>query len=161
MLRSKESNIRAFVKFKNQSEKTVEIHWVNFTGRNIHYQTLQKNQTCTVNTFVSHPWIFICPQTGERLCVNGDEVYIAKPWFSFIRSDSENGVSSVERQEAKINIKLKKLSAICSWKIIFMLNEKDNIDALQIPKTLRADLLHLFYLSTRYREIESPESSSD
>lgn len=33
IIRSKESNIRAFVKFTNSSERTIEVHWVNFRGK--------------------------------------------------------------------------------------------------------------------------------
>lgn len=49
MLRSKESNIRAFVKFTNCSERRIEIHWVNYSGNNILYTALNSNEHCVVS----------------------------------------------------------------------------------------------------------------
>lgn len=50
MLRSIESNIRAFVKFTNSSERHVEIHWINFKGENIHYTNLDPGGSCMVSS---------------------------------------------------------------------------------------------------------------
>ncbi|KAG5678371.1 hypothetical protein PVAND_008053 [Polypedilum vanderplanki] len=160
MLRSRDSNIRSFVKFKNCSCRVVEVHWINFHGNNIHYSNLKCGETIVVNTFTTHPWIFICQKTGERLRVNNNEVFLAKPWFNFI-ANSDNGLVSVEREEAQIHIALKSLKDICLWKIIYLIRQKDDIDYLQIPKTLKNDLAYFFYLSTRYREIESENSTSE
>lgn len=153
MLRSRESNIRAFVKFINCSERIVEVHWINYRGTNIHYTTLEPAASVIVNTFVTHPWICLCPETGERLFVNNNDVFLAKPWFNFITKS--DGLVSVDRQEAKIHIPMKSLRDISMWKVLFMVRTKSDILDLEIPKTLKADLLHLFYLSTRYREVET------
>lgn len=48
MLRSVESNVRAFVKFTNSSERSVEIHWINFKGENIHFTNLEPSMSCMV-----------------------------------------------------------------------------------------------------------------
>lgn len=47
-IRSKESNIRAFIRFTNCSEKPIEVHWVNFKGKNIHYTNLNPTASCVV-----------------------------------------------------------------------------------------------------------------
>jgi hypothetical protein len=50
-LRSRDNNIRAFVKFSNCTEREcVEVHWINFHGNSIHYSSLMQNQTVIVNT---------------------------------------------------------------------------------------------------------------
>lgn len=49
MLRSRESNIRAFVKFVNCSERIVEVHWINYRGTNVHYTTLDPNTSVVVS----------------------------------------------------------------------------------------------------------------
>lgn len=48
MLKSVESNIRAFVKFINASERTLEVLWINFRGEGIHYSNLAPRTSCMV-----------------------------------------------------------------------------------------------------------------
>lgn len=50
MLRSQESNIRAFVKFINTTERHVEVHWLNFKGERIHYINLDPGGSCVVSS---------------------------------------------------------------------------------------------------------------
>lgn len=50
MLRSLDSNIRAFVKFKNSSERKVEVNWINFRGEIIHYTNLEPGQHYNVTS---------------------------------------------------------------------------------------------------------------
>lgn len=100
-------------------------------------------------------------ETGEQLCVRKKEVFYPSPWFKFI-VNSSNGQVSVSRQEGLIHTKLKLLREICCWKINFLLkNPKQDILALQIPQTLKNELLHIFYLSTRFKENETENSNSD
>lgn len=47
-LRSLESEIRAFVKFVNCSEREVEVHWVNFAGHCVYYTTLKPGEKTMV-----------------------------------------------------------------------------------------------------------------
>jgi hypothetical protein len=58
----------------------------------------------------------------------------------------------VGRQEAKIRLPLQSLRDICLWKILFLMQSKEEIYNLEIPKTLKADLLHVCHLSTRYTD---------
>ncbi|CAG9810759.1 unnamed protein product [Chironomus riparius] len=153
MLRSRESNIRAFVKFINCSPRKIEVHWINYRGKNVHYSTLEPSASVVVNTFVTHPWICLCPDTGQRMCINNNEVFLGKPWFNFI-TNSEDGLVSVERQDANIHLPMRSLREIGLWKVLFLVRTRSDIIALEIPKTLKADLLHQFFLSTRYKEVE-------
>lgn len=50
MLRSLESNIRAFVNFTNTSERLIEVHWINFNGEQIHYTNLEPGGTYVVSS---------------------------------------------------------------------------------------------------------------
>lgn len=61
MLKSKESNIRAFVKFTNTSHRLVQVQWVNFSGENVHYKDLEPRQSCVVSERTHcafHTWPF-------------------------------------------------------------------------------------------------------
>lgn len=54
MLKSVESNIRAFVKFTNASKRTLEVHWINFLGEEVHYTNLNPGGNCMVGSL--HCW---------------------------------------------------------------------------------------------------------
>lgn len=48
-LKSKESNIRAFVKFVNTSLRDVDVYWLNFKGDRISYSSLPPGSSCNVS----------------------------------------------------------------------------------------------------------------
>lgn len=48
LIRSKESNIRSFVRFTNCSERNIEVHWIDYRGQNIHYKNLNPTESCVV-----------------------------------------------------------------------------------------------------------------
>ena len=71
MLKSLHSHVRSFVLFRNCSERSVDILWVDFQGELVWYGTLQPTEIKMINTFATHPWIFRDPDTGERMQVHG------------------------------------------------------------------------------------------
>lgn len=179
MLRSKESNIRSFVKFINLTERHVDVFWMNFHGKKISFSTLTPGSHCSVskmsrlrdfvqvfrhfkffnpqiNTYVTHPWIFNCAETGESLKVNQNFVFYPEPWFRFI-TNSENGVVSVGRQEIEIHYPLKSLKNICMWKILFLVKTTNDINNLDIPNSLQNELTQLINESNR----KLPENNVD
>lgn len=91
------------------------------------------------------------PKTGERLQVSHKDVFHPEAWFKFINK-VENGAVSVGRQDARIHFPLKSLRDLCLWRILFMMDSKDDIYNLEIPNTLKAELIHVFHQSTRYTE---------
>lgn len=110
-----------------------------------------------INTFVTHPWIFICPRTGERLQVNNNDVFQPEPWFKFI-NNAANGVVAVGRQKVKIHYPLRSLRDICLWELVFLVETKDEIYDLEIPHSLKVDLLKYFRSSSRYDDDEEERS---
>lgn len=48
MLKSIESNVRAFVRFTNSSQRLVEVYWINFSGENVLYTSLEAGRSCVV-----------------------------------------------------------------------------------------------------------------
>lgn len=87
--------------------------------------------------------------TGERLQVNHKDVFQPEAWFKYINR-VENGAVSVGRQEAKIHFPLKSLKDLCSCRILFLVDSNTDISELEIPVTLKAELLRVFNQS--YRE---------
>lgn len=50
MLKSLESNIRAFVRFSNHSERTVMVQWASFSGDIVNYTNLPPGANCVVSS---------------------------------------------------------------------------------------------------------------
>lgn len=85
MLRSIESNIRAFVKFVNYSKRAVEIHWINFRGENIHYTNLAPGESCMVRRLHCSTHFnanfFTSPRSTRTAHIRG---------FSFVQSTAKD-----------------------------------------------------------------------
>lgn len=69
-------------------------------------------------------------------------------WFKFINK-ADSGVVSVGRQEARIHFPLKNLRDICLRKLQLLVRSQDDISELEIPKSLKAEMLHLVAQSTQ------------
>ncbi|GLC34706.1 hypothetical protein PLESTB_001231900 [Pleodorina starrii] len=70
-LRSLNSNKRTRVLFANESGRNVTAFWLNYGGQEVVYGALLPGQAKIYETYVSHPWVFRCSETGERLVVGG------------------------------------------------------------------------------------------
>lgn len=121
------------------------------------YHTLRSSRS-QINTFCTHPWVFICNSTGERLCANKKEVFLPEAWFKFINR-ADNGLVSVGRQEVKIHLPLKTLRDLCLWRLTFLVQSKEDFYHLEIPKSLRDDLIHVFDQSAKHSEDEREAES--
>ncbi|WP_373235694.1 VHL beta domain-containing protein [Cohaesibacter celericrescens] len=55
---SRNSNRPVTVKFVNRSGEFRSVMWIDFKGQPTHYADLNPGQSFTINTFVTHPWMF-------------------------------------------------------------------------------------------------------
>ncbi|KAK7481853.1 hypothetical protein BaRGS_00026879 [Batillaria attramentaria] len=78
-VKSEISRVRVRVTFFNASSRHVDIFWVDFNGKIVRYfhrappQSLKK-----ILTYVTHPWVALDSDTGQKLCLSGEEVYVTK-----------------------------------------------------------------------------------
>ncbi|XP_055599079.1 protein Vhl [Uranotaenia lowii] len=140
-VKSEHAEIRSFVLFKNVTDRTVEIYWVNYSSKLIHYSSLEPSAQVPVNTYVTHPWVFIDKATGERMVVNHRPVYYPAAWYTNI---DPNG--KLARIEVRIHCPLRTLKDTCSWKIFATLTDKKAFLDLELPKTLLEDLRSCYNL---------------
>ena len=56
--RSIHSDVPVEVLFRNETERPVEIYWVDFAGNEKHYGTLQPRAQYAQPTYATHPWRF-------------------------------------------------------------------------------------------------------
>lgn len=84
------------------------------------------------------------------MCVNGKRVFMPEAWLKFIIR-AEDGSMSVGRQHTKIHYPLRSLKNSCEWSIISsMVQHIDDINTLEIPKSLKQDLKETFRESLNY-----------
>lgn len=58
-LRSGNSNVETFIRFKNESDQTVEVYWIDYNGKRKKYYDLEPGITEAGGTYVSHPWVIV------------------------------------------------------------------------------------------------------
>jgi hypothetical protein len=56
-LRSLATTVPTSMVFTNKGEKTVRLYWLNHNGARVLYGTLDRFQTVSQQTFVTHPWV--------------------------------------------------------------------------------------------------------
>jgi hypothetical protein len=91
-LRSSNGSTHATIQFVNQSRGAVDIYWIDYEGHRVLYVAgLAAGSTCTIATFLTHPWLVVASGTGgttesdtgtrlagfEALTANGDLAIIA------------------------------------------------------------------------------------
>ncbi|XP_043249139.1 von Hippel-Lindau disease tumor suppressor isoform X2 [Colletes gigas] len=85
-LRSINNYQKSFVKFINKTTRNVALYWINYRGRAIKYGVLLPGDFLDINTFVTHPWIFVDDETNDRRREDSGRprtnVYITLPLYT-------------------------------------------------------------------------------
>ncbi|MBI3702089.1 MAG: hypothetical protein HY242_16805 [Afipia sp.] len=78
-LRSRESKEAAKIRFKNDSEGTIVLQWIDFNGTLKEFGTIEPGAEKVFDTFLTHPWI---AAYGEGSC---RQIFLAAPGASLAR----------------------------------------------------------------------------
>ncbi len=57
-IKSKNSNKPVTVTFVNRTDALRNVTWLDFKGAPVDYAQLQPGEKFTINTFLTHPWMF-------------------------------------------------------------------------------------------------------
>ncbi len=57
-IKSKTSKIPVTVTFINRTDALRNVTWLDFKGKPVDYAQLQPGEKFTINTFITHPWMF-------------------------------------------------------------------------------------------------------
>ncbi|XP_059480411.1 von Hippel-Lindau disease tumor suppressor [Neocloeon triangulifer] len=152
-LRSIESLQPAYPTFINGTTRNVDIVWLNFSGQPIVYKTLQPRRPFRVNTFVTHPWLFVDADSRDRLLGRGQLIYMPEA------PNSE----PIKRHTVLITIpvypllvrSLQVLRDCLKPEIINMCMQSEKlpeaIQGLRLPKTLQVKLVKFIRSSQEFR----------
>ncbi|XP_044265314.1 von Hippel-Lindau disease tumor suppressor-like [Tribolium madens] len=146
--RSKASREKAFVRFINLTERTVEVIWINFTGAYVSYQLLESGGFVDVNTYKGHTWIAIDHKTRDRLQIEKQFVYYPKTTKDYLKNlYNKDGVrwdiirpDFEARIKCVITIPVHSLRYTCLLAIRNFLGSPEDADRLELPKQLTDDL---------------------
>lgn len=64
--RSLNSQLESFVRFINRTPHCITLYWIDYGGKPVDYGDLSPGESKEINTFVTHPWIFVNRETWDR-----------------------------------------------------------------------------------------------
>lgn len=129
-LRSVESVEESKVLMINTTKKLVDILWINYTSQLIRYKVLKSQSAFQVTSFKTHPWIFRDYFTGQLMHIDvNKEVLWPEP------PTEEQPIHRVY-----IHFPMQSLRTIALWNIALRLRSYDEMNNMEIPRTLKQDL---------------------
>lgn len=132
-LRSKESVEEAKLLVTNQSGRTIDVLWINYTAKLEKYCTMRPGDQITVNTFRTHPWIFRDCYTGLLMHVDRKEVF----W-------PQASTNQLPIQHVSIHYPMQSLRTLSIWALVIKIRRYKDIGLMEIPHTLRSDVEKIF-----------------
>ncbi|XP_076278884.1 von Hippel-Lindau disease tumor suppressor-like isoform X2 [Lasioglossum baleicum] len=130
-LRSLNNKEKSYVKFWNGTSRNVVLYWIDYEGQALSFGTLPSGLCVDMDTFVTHPWIFVDEETGDRFMVKQKDVYFPEPYGKSPRPG---------RTFVSITPPMYTLQELASRVIIGRLQHLHHIYQLEIPAVLKAEL---------------------
>ncbi|XP_063072809.1 von Hippel-Lindau-like protein [Engraulis encrasicolus] len=124
-IRSLHSDIPKFVIFVNRTNKLARAWWLDFSGNPVSYGDIPPNGELHMNTFITHPWIFRTTENGAALAANQQDVCYP----------------TLEVDIVNITTPVYSLYACCLMAIRRLVTSQQDLNILDIPQTLKQDLL--------------------
>lgn len=143
-LRSISNTHSSFVKFVNTTRRNVGVYWIDYHGKKVRYKVLSYGDYLDVNTFVTHPWVFIDEDTMDRFMVNCSYVFFPEPWFAKYRGRRREELPPrVERTYVYITLPMFTLRELALRVIRQHLKCSRDAYLLDIPRNLQMELASL------------------
>ncbi|XP_011689475.1 PREDICTED: von Hippel-Lindau disease tumor suppressor [Wasmannia auropunctata] len=146
--RSLNSHHESYVRFINTTPHTITLYWMDYQGQAVNYGNLSPGDNREINTFHTHPWIFVNKETGVRYLANRRDVFFPMPWFINNCGDSRDhrfgpslrGPQRIERTNVYIVLPMFTLQQLSLRVIKNCIRYDSQAFLLDIPRTLQLDL---------------------
>lgn len=120
--KSTQNPVSFSITFRNLTERTVRLYWIDFNGRVIFYGYLKNskafgNKGLTIQTYVTHPWIAIDHAAGEFLHVNLQRVF---------RPISRQDFLEERRKADRIKVFLRYISIVVMCSLVYFIKCKNS-----------------------------------
>ncbi|XP_035731316.1 von Hippel-Lindau disease tumor suppressor-like [Vespa mandarinia] len=140
-LRSLDNSQISFVRFTNCTTRIVALYWIDYQGQAISYGTLYPGSYVDIDTFVTHPWIFVDDETKERYLVNQRDVFFPEPWLEkCLNARRQYLPHRIDRTNANIMTPMYTLFELSLRAIKNFLKHKEQVFKLDIPRSLQYEL---------------------
>ncbi|XP_033347245.1 von Hippel-Lindau disease tumor suppressor [Bombus vosnesenskii] len=148
LLRSINNVYVSLVRFINKTMHNVILYWIDYQGRAISYGVLSPGDCLDIDTFVTHPWIFVDQETRDRYTVNQKEVFFPEPSpLLLVRQECRNPIRVAlhphrrrERTDVFITLPIYTLRELCLRAIRRLLTHDEQAFQLDIPRSLQYEL---------------------
>lgn len=141
--RSLNSQIQSFVKFINRTPHCITLYWIDYGGEPVDYGDLLPGESKEINTFVTHPWIFVNRETRDRYLVNQHDVFFPVPWFEQYRVMRRSELPRrIERTNVYIVLPMYTLKELSLKAVKKCLSNDLKAFDLDIPKSLQDEVFH-------------------
>ncbi|GIY25360.1 hypothetical protein CEXT_153551 [Caerostris extrusa] len=128
LFRSSPSRRECRLGFINRTLRTVNIHWVNYSGEEINYGSLEPGHRKIVHSFEGHPWVCRDVFTKRKYFLNGNEVIIPRSKPEDLAKDNHS-LSLI----VNISFHVISMAEMCADLIAQHLSSLEDIQTLQIP----------------------------
>jgi von Hippel-Lindau disease tumor supressor len=109
-----------------------------------------------VNTYATHPWIFLDSETHKRLVVETKEVFLPEPWYVQYRHlRREDFPLQLVRTPVYITIPLYTLRERSLQIVSEKLSQPDDAFKLELPISLQRDLAAMVKKTVKFRSFVS------
>ncbi|XP_063221557.1 von Hippel-Lindau disease tumor suppressor-like [Bacillus rossius redtenbacheri] len=135
-LRSKVSAQPCYLRFFNSTEHSVFLLWADYKGRLLVYRVLPPSSHCDVNTYATHPWLFLRFPTFDPMVVDREEVY-------FVPEPCGRQSTASDRTEVFITNPLLSLRRLALRSVRNALSSARGVALLELPRGLQRELAQL------------------
>ncbi|XP_050466904.1 von Hippel-Lindau tumor suppressor homolog [Cataglyphis hispanica] len=144
IFRSLNSQHESFVRFINTTPHCVTLYWIDYEGQAINYGDLSPGDYREINTFHTHPWIFVNKETGVRYLVQQHDVFFPEPWFVKYRGVRRSELPQrIERTDVHIVLPILTLQQLSLGVIKKCLTCDSQAFILDIPRSLQLELFKM------------------
>ncbi|XP_015115669.1 von Hippel-Lindau tumor suppressor homolog [Diachasma alloeum] len=141
ILRSINNRHSSFVRFINTTTHDVEVLWIDYEGLAVRYGILNPGDRLDINTFATHPWIFVEEDTRDRFVVDGKDVFLPQPWFArYLDMPRHELPQMIERTQVNITLPIYTLRDLSLRVIKRRLRHDYHAFLLEIPQSLQYEL---------------------
>lgn len=140
MLRSIDHIDPSYVRFENKTKRNIDVVWLDYNGVMVKYGTLCPEQYLDVDTFKTHPWIFIDRLSGEKMVVRSKTVFFP---VSMREIQERLRITGNFRIPILIQLPLFSLRQTCLHVLLSCLRDINDVENLGLPTNITEDLKKL------------------
>ncbi|CAG9813663.1 unnamed protein product [Phaedon cochleariae] len=142
-LHSLKSDEKAYIRFINKTDRTIELVWINFKGEYWRYQVLRKDEYLDVNTYKTHPWMALDQITKDRMHVDSKFLFLPKTSAEYLQERYPDKIVPEHyemRMRVYVTLPMYSLKYAALLSIRNRLRNTEDADVLELPRELIEEL---------------------